>query len=371
MEFKNIYIHIPFCEQKCDYCSFYSVPNPTPLLIDAFLDKVDTELNSMELLQPVDSLYLGGGTPTILGEHRLNRLIEIIRQRIPLHPDAEITIECNPESFDQARMKVLDGFANRFSIGIQTFNDQLRQMLGRKAARKHIDRALQLVHGRNVNIDLIYGIPGQTLKHWQEELKITVEVDISHLSCYALTLEEGTALARKLNGAIPSVDDETTAAMWEETGSHLEDHGFSRYEVSNYCKKGTECRHNLNVWYGKPYLGIGPAAASFDGRMRWQQSESLSKWLKNHPPEKDIIAPEYRMVEIFIIGLRTARGWTRERWEEIPLQDTLPVKWETMLRRAFKVKNRYPELLAADPVSIRLTSRGLLFWNTIAEAWLE
>ena len=373
MDYENIYIHIPFCEQKCDYCGFYSEAAPKAEKITAFLDKLENKLKTLRLHEPVETLFFGGGTPSLLAPVDLQRLHLMVQKYIPLKTDAEISMECNPETLTPARLDVIKPMVNRVSIGVQSFSNKFLDILGRKGSQEHIESALRLVNEydfNNLSIDLIYGIPGQTNEQWLSNLHTAVNANIKHISCYSLTLEEGSELGSQIDSFAP-VEDEAAAEMWIRTGDFLEKQGINRYEVSNYAKPGSECRHNVNIWHGQTYLGLGPAASSFDGRTRWTEPASLEDWLQGKEPEKDVIEPEYRMIEIFIIGLRTAEGWTREHWENIPLQQIMNIEWQTMVQKSLKVRNDYPELIDVSPKYIRLTQQGLLFWNTIAEAWLE
>lgn len=373
MDYENIYIHIPFCGKKCDYCGFYSEPAPSSTRIKEFLNKLEKKLAVLELTKPVNTLFLGGGTPSLLSPDELQRLYFMVKKHIPLNSDTEISMECNPETLCRERLEVIKPIINRISIGVQAFSDSSLDVLGRSGTREHIEKALHLVKDFNFNnlsIDLIYGIPGQTRKDWMSNLKLAVNSDIKHISCYSLTVEEGSKLINRIESFAPADDDET-AAMWIKTGDFLETQGFSRYEVSNYSQPGAECKHNVNIWHGQTYLGLGPAASSFDGRTRWTEPASLDDWLADKEVEKDVIEPEYRLIEIFIIGLRTVEGWTRDHWEKIPLQQIVNIEWQTMVQKSLKVKKTYPGLLEVTPKSIHLTQKGLLFWNTIAEAWLE
>lgn len=373
MDYENIYIHIPFCKQKCDYCGFYSEANPSSSRIKAFLDKLENKLEVLDFSKPMKTLFLGGGTPSLLSPQELQRLNLMVKKHIPLNDDTEISMECNPETLCQERLEVIKPMINRMSIGVQAFSNTFLNTLGRSSSREHIEKALHLAKDfnfDNLSIDLIYGIPGQSQDEWLSNLKTAVNADIKHISCYSLTLEEGSALVNRVESFAPVADDES-AEMWIKTGDFLEQHGFSRYEVSNYAKPGAECKHNMNIWHGETYLGLGPAASSFDGRTRWTEPASLDDWLMDKNPEKDFIEPEYRLIEIFIIGLRTVEGWTRSHWENIPLQQVMNVEWQLMVQKALKVKKVYPDLLDVSPKVIRLTQKGLLFWNTIAEAWLE
>jgi oxygen-independent coproporphyrinogen-3 oxidase len=373
MFFEHVYIHIPFCSKKCDYCSFFSVPNPDKNLVDAYLNRLEEDLKEANLSIPVRTVYLGGGTPSLLSCLQLERFYAMIKKHVPLIPAAEISMECNPETLSPEKGDIILSFANRLSIGVQSFDQKLRSKLGRKSKDSDIESTLNSLKNRqvkNLNLDLIYGIPGQSLNAWEQDLKIAAEHDISHLSCYCLTIEEGTALATAFKDE-NLVDDEVTAEMWTLTGAFLESRKMSRYEISNYARPGAECAHNLNVWYGQPYLGLGPAATSFDGKDRWTQPSSLEKWLHGQAPEWDIIDPEYRMAEIFIIGLRTVEGWSHNRWRDVFLQKIMYVDWNTMLERAFKVKAIHPDLMKVSEDNISLTEKGLLFWNSAAEAWLE
>ena len=373
MDYQNIYIHIPFCRKKCDYCGFYSEPNPDSDRINLFLDKLEENAASMNLTAPADTLFLGGGTPSLLSPDELGRLNNIIDKHIPLKPEAEVSMECNPESLCSDRLEAIQPLVNRISIGVQAFSDNFLSVLGRSSSQEHTEKALTLVNDKNfdnLSIDLIYGIPGQTKDDWISNLKLAVDSNINHISCYSLTFEEGTKLVNRIESFSPVGDDES-AEMWVETGAFLEGKEFSRYEVSNYSRPGAECKHNVNIWHGQTYLGLGPAASSFDGRTRWTEPASLDEWLKGKEAERDFIEPEYRLIEIFIIGLRTVEGWNRQYWEKIPLQQAINVEWQTMVQKALKVKTTYPDLLDVSPRVIRLTQKGLLFWNTIAEAWLE
>ncbi|MDD5728051.1 MAG: radical SAM family heme chaperone HemW [Victivallales bacterium] len=373
MDYENIYIHIPFCEQKCDYCGFYSEPEPEPEKISAFLDKLEKQLQALRLKKPVQTIFFGGGTPSLLTPENLQRLRALTTDYIPFNSATEISMECNPETLTPERLEAIKPLVNRISIGVQAFHDEFLKVLGRRGSQKHIGNALRLAKEydfNNLSIDLIYGIPGQTSENWLSSLHLAVNADISHISCYSLTLEAGSELENRIENFAPAADD-IAADMWIRTGDFLQQQGFGRYEVSNYAKPGSECRHNVNIWHGQAYLGLGPAAASFDGRDRWTEPASLDDWLADKEPEKDIIEPEYRLIEVFIIGLRTVEGWTRRYWESIPLQQILNVEWQTMIQKSLNVKKAYPELIDVGPSHIRLTQKGLLFWNTIAEAWLE
>ena len=373
MDYENIYIHIPFCKQKCDYCSFYSESAPSSALIAKFLDKLEYKLETLDLTKPVQSIFMGGGTPSLLSPEELQRLHLMIKKHIPVNSDTEISIECNPETLSRERMEIIKPMANRISIGVQAFNNNNLNTLGRSSSLEYIEKALLVAKEfefENLSIDLIYGIPGQTQEQWLANLEMAVNSGAKHISCYSLTIEEGSKLISKLDSFAP-VADEEAAEMWVQTGKFLEQKGFSRYEVSNYAKPGAECRHNVNIWYGQNYLGLGPASASFDGKTRWTEPASLDDWLNDKDVEKDFIEPEYRLIEIFIIGLRTVEGWNRDNWEKIPLQKFINVEWQVMVQKALKVSRIHPELLKVSPKTIRLTQKGLLFWNTIAEAWLE
>jgi len=371
MDYENIYIHIPFCKQKCDYCSFYSEAAPTETLIKQFLDKLESQLEDAALTHQVKSIFIGGGTPSLLSSTELKRLDLMIQKYIPVNSETEISMECNPETLSEERLAVIKPMINRMSIGVQAFSNSTLDVLGRVSSEEHIENALKLTQDfDNLNIDLIYGIPGQSEEQWLSNLEKAVNSNTKHISCYALTIEEGSELIKNIDTFAPVNDDEA-AEMWTKTGDFLEQHGFSRYEVSNYAKPGAECKHNLNIWLGQTYLGLGPAASSFDGKTRWTEAASLHEWLGDIKAEEDFIEPEYRLIEIFIIGLRTVDGWNRKNWKKVPLQQIVNVEWQVMVQKALMVQKEYPELLEVSPKAIRLSKKGLLFWNTIAEAWLE
>jgi oxygen-independent coproporphyrinogen-3 oxidase len=230
-------------------------------------------------------------------------------------------------------------------------------VLGRAGSVDKIRKAVRLLKENgveNLNADLIYAIPGQTIEAWKEELIQAVDLGIKHLSAYSLTIEEGTALAQK-KLAVP--DDELAAEMWQVTGELLSKSNLYRYEISNYASPGNECIHNNCVWHGEPYLGCGPAAASFDGSARWCNCSDLDSWLLGQEAEQDELSAEGRAREIFVIGLRTVQGWNWQEFKDLTGFDFYSFNLPDD-KRMFSVdtENNY-----------RLTESGLLFWDTIAE----
>lgn len=356
---KNIYIHVPFCRKKCAYCCFYSEDNADSELQRAYLDRLEQELALTNFTAPINTLYIGGGTPTLLDIKYLQRLFTILAARLPLTANTEISIECNPASITLDKASLITTFANRISIGIQSFQQIHRDTLGRRVNSEEIATALELLSKTCFNLDLIYAIPGQSMACWLDDLQQAIASGASHLSCYSLTLEEGTALAQR-NGM--TIDNNISAAMWEKTAKVLHNAGFERYEISNYAVPGRECRHNLNIWHGQAYLGFGPAAASFDGVKRWTQPASVTNWLNGAEPDIDIISSESRARELFVIGLRTTVGWSRELWEHCALP--APPDWKQMLKLVDD-KN-----FIHEPEQISLKPAALLFWDDIAAAMI-
>ncbi len=359
--FRHLYIHTPFCTSKCAYCAFYSETGADEAKVSAWLSKLkkdfELRLNECGVLK---SVYIGGGTPSSLPPEIMRELFSSIKAKFTLESNAEISVECNPESLTEEKASILASFANRISLGLQSSRQDFRDRLGRKGSAEAFDNALKLLRKagiKNIGADLIYAIPGQSLDDWKNELKKTAESGITHISAYSLTIEEGSRLA-EAGTAIPS--DELSAEMWEAAGEILAQYGFNRYEVSNYAKEGFSCVHNSSIWRGESYLGCGPAAASFDGDQRFTQQSNLSDWLAGAEPEIDHISQDERDREVFVIGLRAKAGWTVDSFKQA--RDIDFNIWKDKLN--FLAEE---ELLAYDGNSVSPTEKGMLFWNSLAE----
>ncbi len=357
----NYYIHVPFCRSKCGYCVFYSESSPDDGMEDAYLDRLEQVLEQYEADVPCGTIYLGGGTPTLLTEARLERLFLMIQRH--LRPDAgtEISIESNPETLTESKVRLIRSFATRLSLGVQSFNPALRKTLGRDCSQPALERAVQWIADARFphwNCDLIYAIPGQLPKGFRQDIEQAAALGIDHLSCYNLTPEEGARLADSFR-----VDENDAVEMWNLAGRGP----LPRYEISNYAKPGGECRHNVDVWRGGRLTGFGPAAAGFDGQRRQSEVASLAAWLRGDPPEPDEIPPEKRLNEIFAVNLRTVAGWTPELWAKVPGADA----WESRLETARRARmETLPEWFDISPERITLSASGLLFWDSVAETIL-
>ena len=359
-QFQHLYIHVPFCATKCEYCAFYSITGAESF-VEPYLVKIETDLaENRSKCAPLKSVFFGGGTPTLLGVAELERLFSAIKQNFTLLPDTEISIECNPETLNCEKVEVIAKHATRVSMGLQSFSLQSRRAIGRKGDVDAVYTALELLRQgglTNIGLDLIYAIPGQRLDEWEQDLRRAAELNTPHISAYSLSIDEGAALVRRCPD---EASDDISCDMWELAESVLAEYGFARYEISNYSKPGYDCVHNKNIWYGDTYLGCGPSAVSFDGVNRWEEVPNLNDWLRRSKPEEDVIDRESRAREVFIMGLRTTKGWRREQF----LNQT-GFDYSAWLER-IQLFMDY-NFIKLDDSSISLTTEGLAFWNTIAE----
>jgi oxygen-independent coproporphyrinogen-3 oxidase len=319
----RLYVHVPFCRAKCAYCAFYSEVLRGPDRVALYLQALAAECARLApAAGRLDSVFIGGGTPTLLGAVDLARLLGLIRQSFDVDVAAEFTVEANPDTLDAAVVEALAaGGVNRVSMGVQSFRTEVRQTLGRQGEALRAPAAVAALRAagiRRLNADLMYHIPGQTVDQWTADLRQVLDLGITHLSAYALTLEEGTRLAA---AAVPLPAEDVFEAMWQACDSVAATYGLKRYEVSNFACPGDECRHNLGIWYGDAYAGCGPAAASFDGVRRWTQPADLDRWLAGAPPDLDEIRPAARAAEILAFGLRTAAGWNLARFRQVTGMD--------------------------------------------------
>lgn len=364
-KYNRLYIHVPFCEAKCRYCAFYSIADANDRLKDEYLKRLEMDfVAEARNCDELKSIYIGGGTPTVLGAERLKSLFYLIKTNFNISRNPEISIECNPETVDDEKASIISGFANRVSMGAQSFNPRLREYLGRHGSVENIYSAFAMFMEKgikNIGLDLIYAIPGQKYREWAEDLRMAAELGVKHISAYSLSIEEGSLLAAEKNTV--KVSDELSADMWALTGDLLEDSGYKRYEISNYALPGCECMHNLEIWYGDTYLGCGPAASSYDGIKRWTHSPNIGRWLDWQGTEHDIIEAEKRAGEIFIMGLRTVNGWNRNTFIERTGFDFM--QWEEKLA-PLKASGH----LVYDNFSVSLHENGILLWDEISEAFI-
>jgi oxygen-independent coproporphyrinogen III oxidase len=316
---RHIYIHVPFCSSTCDYCAFYSIAAPKKAAITAYLKRLQEEIDEKKsLLGPVETVFIGGGTPSFLDISELSRLLGIIAKNCCLSDTAECTLECNPESLSTEKISLLgSSFINRVSIGVQTFRPSHRIVIGRKGSLDLLNTKIDaLIKSgiENISFDLIYGIPGQKTTDWHSDLRKAVAFPIRHISAYSLSVEESSSLAKK-EKIIPC-DDDLCADLWSYGSRFLtEKNGFLHYEISNYAQPGFECRHNRAFWRGQTYLGCGPAAVSFTGTLRIKNAENLSEWLNNNGIQEEAVPPKTRARELIALSMRMPEGITNDHFQ--------------------------------------------------------
>ena len=360
----NYYIHIPFCRSKCGYCAFYSLPGANEELIKRYLAKLDEVIPDCRERESCETIFIGGGTPTLLDTAKLSELFDLIKRKFAVSCDTEITIEANPETLNGEKLELLRENVTRISVGVQTFDEDLRRTLGRQCDQKSLLRALDMVaesNFRHWNCDLIYAIPGMTLNDWEKDLRSLIKYPVDHVSCYSLTPEEGSRLGSKF-----VIDNDTADTMYDLAQNVLGEVGISRYEVSNYARENCQCRHNVNVWRGGVLRGFGAGGAGFDGVNRYKYSDSIEDFLAGVPPVADEIKLDQRIEEIFAVNLRTVAGWTPKWWSQVMVADS----WETRSRKSKKIAGIFPGCMDIADDSIKLTDRGLKFWDNIAEEFL-
>jgi oxygen-independent coproporphyrinogen-3 oxidase len=303
--------------------------------MDAWLKAVAAEIWLYRDEFPVcDSLYLGGGTPSLLDEDRLSHLLETLRGEIKFTPEAEVTLEANPDDLTRARLSFYRGLGvNRLSLGVQSFEEAELRLLGRRHTVRQAREAAAMARDAgfaDLGLDLMYALPGQTLASWERTLEAALACRPEHLSCYQLTLEPGTALGRKYVRAGKTLfDEEAEREFFLFTSKYLEGEGYRHYEISNFAREESRvCRHNLKYWRRQPYLGLGPGAHSFDGLRRWWNHRSLTRYCEllvaGSPPVagSEVLTPEQVRLERLLLGFRMQDGVEleslagRPRWEE-------------------------------------------------------
>lgn len=362
----GLYVHIPFCRQKCSYCDFYSLAHSEEKMDDytAALVHHLEEVAPQAAAHQVDTVYVGGGTPSYLGEKRLCAILKTIRKRYDVARNAEITLEANPDSAgDVKALKALRraGF-NRISLGVQSADDGLLQRIGRIHTFEQVKTAVAAARKAgfdNLSMDVIYGLPGQTMAQWEDTLSALLSLSPQHLSCYGLKVEEGTPLwQRRQQETFP--DDDRQAEMYLYAVAMLAENGFEQYEISNFARKGYASRHNLKYWHMDEYAGFGPGAHSDMGGVRFAYVRDMDRYIRGQLllSESEDGATLARDFEYVMLSLRTAEGIDRRYFETVYRQrfdpmETLFCRYETA------------GLAQRTEKGWRLTPRGFLVSNAI------
>ena len=367
----GIYVHVPFCRSKCQYCDFYSVTNKENKLMDQYQKAICEHIREAGAQAPdyvVDTIYFGGGTPSFFGAEGMAAILTAIRKNFQVSSTAEITFEANPDSVSKHLLRRLrsEGF-NRVSLGIQCDDDEILEKIGRPHNYQQAVEAYKLIRRkgfRNVSVDLMYGLPGQSLADWQQTLENVLRLRPEHISCYGLKVEEGTPLYEVWEYA-NLADDDTQADMYLEAIRILREHGYRQYEISNFCRKGHVSRHNLKYWNGEPYLGFGPDAASDFGGQRFTAVRDVYGYIDGILGggvvlrEVQEVPSRERAGEYLMMRLRTTAGLNPEEYERryllpfAPLEEAL----EDLAKRHLAVRTYDGRW--------HLTPQGFLLSNTI------
>ena len=365
----SVYIHVPFCARRCGYCDFTLVARKDHLA-DQYLDAITLELDQAADSEPLETVYYGGGTPSHLTADRLARLLQLINDRFDIREDAEVTLEANPLDLTDEKLAILaDAGVNRLSIGGQSFNDATLKTLERDHTAAELLDALHRTLARfsNVSLDLIFGVPGQSLDDWNESLATAIQLPLTHLSTYGLTFEKGTSFwTRREKGVLQPADEDIEYHMYGLVMDVLADSGFEQYEISSFARPGHRSRHNQIYWTGLPFLAFGPGAASYQNGVRSTNHRSVTTWLKrvlagdSGIGESEELTPEDRARELLMLGMRRNDGVSRD-WFESASGFQLDALTANRLQQFLADK-----LVEDDGQSIRLTRAGRFISDTIA-----
>lgn len=371
----GVYVHIPFCASRCLYCDFFSTT-----ALERRSEYVDTLLKEMELRKEektdygtgeVETIYIGGGTPSQLRAEELGRIFDAVYAHFLVSEDAEVTVECNPEDVDKDFVDKLKSLpVNRVSMGVQTFDDDRLRFLGRRHNRsKAVDavHVLQDIGYENISIDLMFGFPGERISDWEQDLERAVRLDVPHLSAYSLMYEEGTRLTQLRDvGKITPIDDEQSLAMYTLLIEYTEKSGYEHYELSNFSKPGYSSRHNTCYWTGVPYIGFGAGAHSYNGRLtrRWNVL-SLDKYMKGVISggcyyETEQLSDKDVYNEYIMTRLRTRNGINLEELDCLYGENEVNTLFKETMERHLSLGN-----LTVESGHLRLTRKGLFISDSV------
>ncbi|WP_111594620.1 radical SAM family heme chaperone HemW [Chitinophaga dinghuensis] len=367
----GIYIHIPFCKQACYYCNFHfsTSMSQKEAMVKSILQEIELQQHYLGN-DTIHTVYFGGGTPSLLSREELQSILDKLRQYFSIAPDAEITLEANPDDLDAAKLQELKSLGiNRLSIGVQSFHEADLQWMNRAhnstQAKECIIQA-KAAGFNNITIDLIYGGPGLSDEGWKQNVQEAISLGIPHLSCYALTVEPGTALDSFIRKKkMEAVDPERAARHFEMLMTWMEEAGYEHYEISNFALPGWHSQHNSSYWKGLSYLGLGPSAHSFNGHSRQWNVANNALYIKSIgagkiPFELETLSVEMQFNEYIMTSLRTKAGcdlgWVEERFG-VDLAKQLTMQSQRYLAKGWMVQ---------QGTHIRLTQAGRLFADGIA-----
>jgi oxygen-independent coproporphyrinogen-3 oxidase len=368
--YRGLYIHVPFCAHKCHYCDFYSFVD-TESRAEAYVARLEAEMSAATefVTADLETVFVGGGTPTLLRAELLQRMLVTLRSRLPLRSDAEFTVEANPETVTEAvaRALVASG-VTRVSLGAQSFDPALLTTLERRHDPASVARAVGTLQDAgigSINLDLIYGIPNGTLEQWERDLARTIALNPDHISAYGLVYEPNTPLTARLRtGKIVRVAEEVEAAQCAYACQRLADAGYARYEISNWAKPGQQCRHNLLYWQNADWWALGPSGSAHASGVRWKNVPRLTDWLEAGPfspvVDVEVLDDDTRAGEAFMLGLRLVDGLAVAIVEELI---AIGARGEAR-RRAISAFER-DGLLIRSNERLRLSERGLMIADTV------
>lgn len=379
----ELYLHIPFCVRKCRYCDFLSFAKDESVQ-KAYVQALCEEIKEWDGFdnRPISTIFIGGGTPSILPATEIGKILQTIREkRDPSFPDpAEITIECNPGTVNARTLQdYRDCGINRISFGLQSADNRELETLGRIHSWEEFQVSYELARKAgftNINVDLMSALPGQTVESWQRTLEKVLALEPEHISAYSLIIEEGTPFYQMYGEAdrcrredepqslLPSEEEERE--MYEDTGRILAKYGYHRYEISNYAKKGKECRHNCGYWTGTEYKGFGLGASSLLWHRRYRNTESLKSYLERkwQPELTENLTPQDEMEETMILGLRMMQGVSRAEFRKKYGKDVMEI-YGDIIQKYEKMG-----LLTVNLNGISLTEAGISVSNVILSDFL-